>query len=357
MSDYLSRKIRLLSFVAIILVFFQHAINFTGYIAPDSVFYGTANINTIIQYIFGYGFPRIAVPLFFFLSGYLFYKNFVLSKLFGKYISRGRTLVIPYISWNILSILFVVVLQSIPLFSSYALSLFTGPLVYKSLSEYASIVINHGVAFPLWFLYDLILYTLIAPIIYTITKYGRLFTVVGLLILWFFPIPLPPLFALITRGACFYVLGAYLAIFPMSIFTKKSKQIALVSVILWLFILILKTSMAFISFTQFSISFIDSLSILMGLFALWYGYDFIAESKCMKRIEPLALFTFFLYASHEPLLELMKIFLFRNVGVTAFTQILGFIVIPLVTITICYVSARVLQRVWPFAYRLLTGGR
>ena len=43
---------------------------------------------------------QIAVPGFFMISAYLFYRNFQLNSLFSKWRSRSRTILRPYLLWN-----------------------------------------------------------------------------------------------------------------------------------------------------------------------------------------------------------------------------------------------------------------
>ena len=115
MNTYLSNKLKILSLIAIILVIFIH-----------SFIENTTN-NTLIsqstaflQYFISQGIARIAVPIFFIISGYLYflsYKN-TREKYMTKTKKRIRTLILPYLLISFLTLLcYTFVLD--PLFGSY----------------------------------------------------------------------------------------------------------------------------------------------------------------------------------------------------------------------------------------------
>ena len=355
MTDYLSRKIKIVSFIAILCVVFQHAINFTGYIDPSSTYVGQLHGNTLLQYIFGYGFARPAVALFFLLSGFLFFRNYTLGKTLSKFRSRFRSLFIPYVLWGALSILFIVFLQSTGGFSS----LYTGVVSEKSFGTYIQMIIHHGVAYQLWFLWDLMLYTLLAPIFYIVLRYSNVLFLIPLYILWMLQIPLPSVFSFLYRGGLFYLLGAYIAMYGVYIPKEKVKPIALVSIIFWMVMLAIKTSIAFGIFPSMylKLSQIDNMAIIMGISALWFGYDKIVSSKIMNVLFAATPFTFFLYASHEPLLEVLKQagVLFTGRSDVSLLFLYGASIIVVVSVTIG--CGTLLKRFVPKFYRLLTGGR
>ena len=355
MTDYLSRKIKIVSFFAILCVVFQHAINFTGYIDPSSTYIGQMQANTIFQYVFGYGFARPAVALFFLLSGFLFFRNYSLGKTLTKFGSRFRTLFIPYILWNAIGILVVLLAQSVGEFSS----LYTGVLSGKSLMEYIQIIINHGVSFQLWFLWDLMLYTLLAPLFYIVLRYSNILFLIPLYILWILQVPLPPVFAFAYRGGLFYLLGAYIAMYGVYIPKEKVKPIARLSFIFWITMLVIKTSIAFgmIPSEWMKLSQIDNMAIVMGIATIWFGYDKIASSKIVNVLLAATPFTFFLYASHEPFLEIVKQAGVRITGRSDASLLLlygaSIVLVSFVTMG----CGMLVKRFVPKFYSLLTGGR
>lgn len=64
-----------------------------------------------LKTFFSEGLCRVAVPAFFFISGYYFYKSFDkwnINIWFEKINKRIRTLLVPYILWNLISLLFAI---------------------------------------------------------------------------------------------------------------------------------------------------------------------------------------------------------------------------------------------------------
>ena len=55
-----------------------------------------------IENFWSVGIGQIAVPGFFLLSSYLFFRNFSREKLPGKWKSRFFSVVVPYVTWNFL---------------------------------------------------------------------------------------------------------------------------------------------------------------------------------------------------------------------------------------------------------------
>ena len=92
MDKYLSNKIKNISLILTFLVVILHAYNLEN--SEDVL-----SINSFIQNIISYGICTIAVPMFFLISGYLFFYKFdpTLQGLINKYKKRFKSLVIPFV--------------------------------------------------------------------------------------------------------------------------------------------------------------------------------------------------------------------------------------------------------------------
>ena len=109
-EENLSKRINSLRFLLIVFVVFIHnnpiTVNFSGgvetYIIPIYVKIIRELISNIIA--------RIAVPLFFLISSYLLYSKE--SKFIPVLKKKSRSILLPYIIWNILAIIFFYVAQS-----------------------------------------------------------------------------------------------------------------------------------------------------------------------------------------------------------------------------------------------------
>ena len=96
MTKYLSDKLTILYTILIIMVVYIHS----RYIEAEQ--YPLANF---LQILTGKGVCRIANSLFFCISGYLFARNTEdINSIWKKLKKRVRTLIIPYLLWNVIFI-------------------------------------------------------------------------------------------------------------------------------------------------------------------------------------------------------------------------------------------------------------
>ncbi len=113
-----SLRLNLLRFPLIVGVVFVHAYETTVGFSGGSVSIGLNQNNVISEFIrnlISQEIARIAVPIFFLMSGYLFFAGFVWSKenYLDKVKSRIKTLLIPFLFWNIATLLLIALGQSL----------------------------------------------------------------------------------------------------------------------------------------------------------------------------------------------------------------------------------------------------
>ena len=100
MTNYLSQKIKLISFFSIVMVVVLHSYNID--IKQNGVVLALPkDFNWFLQTFFSFGVTRIAVPIFFIISGFLFFKDAQneYPRFNQKILKRFKTLVIPYFFW------------------------------------------------------------------------------------------------------------------------------------------------------------------------------------------------------------------------------------------------------------------
>ncbi len=119
-----------------------------------------------IETFWSVGIGQIAVPGFFLLSSYLFFRNFELSKLAEKWKSRFFSVVIPYVVWNSLYYLGYVVATRLPMIEKIVGK---EPIPFN-LEEIMSAVLHYSYAPVFWYLFQLILLLILTPIIYGLVK-------------------------------------------------------------------------------------------------------------------------------------------------------------------------------------------
>lgn len=109
---------------------------------------------------------QIAVPGFFLLSSYLFFRNFAWNKLADKWKSRFFSIVIPYTVWNLLYYLGYVIATRLPMVERVVGK---DPIPF-TIEDTLRAVLHYGYAPIFWYLYQLIILLVLAPVIYAFVK-------------------------------------------------------------------------------------------------------------------------------------------------------------------------------------------
>ena len=174
----------------------------------------------------------IAVPLFYFISGFLFfYKTelFTSKVYFQKLRKRGKTLLIPYLFWNlVVVILFLLTQTFLSNLTSGRNLLITDYTWINWLKAFWNGNVpgdNYPINYPLWFIRDLMITVLFSPIIYYLVKSFKHYILVLLAIFWLFDIRLP-IDGFSTTAFFFFASGTYFSIFRKNFVTIFSSSIS-----------------------------------------------------------------------------------------------------------------------------------
>ncbi|MEN0045908.1 MAG: acyltransferase [Bacteroidota bacterium] len=400
MNAYLSRKLRVISFILIVMVVFLHAHNISG--KGDL-------LNYYVQNFISTGITKISVALFFVISGYLFFFNIKegnLQAFLTKIKSRSRTVLLPYLLWSLWGILLFFLLQSLPFSKSFFNS---DLLAEKSSLELLHIFFIKPLPYQLWFLRHLFVFALLSPLIYFLTKspiaglvsfalalgltlytlFGLQFSILKiaaivlalLSVLFYVPktsYPQLGILALVlilllkiveipendfihNRSIAYFCLGCYLGIHQQKWVKYNFSQFGMVATALWIALVawrIMGDSQDLINDKLWR-NFIQHFEYFVGIFALWSLYDFFQKGKenTQKALPTFLAFAFFLYVSHEPILTIIKKLGLKALGKGSLNQLLLYFAAPLITIGICIVVGILLKKITPKIYSVLTGGR
>ncbi|NLK23841.1 MAG: acyltransferase [Clostridiales bacterium] len=313
MNKYLSSKIKIISFICIIMVVFLHCYNFTdNFLLPQTTISEGLNIATFIEFFLCNGFTRIAVPIFFMISGYLFFLTYKLSieKYFYKVKSRFLSLMIPYLIWSIIGIGLCYLLKNIDIMPINDMK------TNYSDGGFFNVLYNPP-NFQFWFIKQLFIYTILSPIIYLLVKYKIPSCIYFALIFiaWFLDLPFGPI--IVCEALMFFSFGASLAVRDKSsiIMGKISKNKIIISLILWLVILCLKT-------------------VLAGIFT----QDFI-------------------YCFHEPLLDIVIQYTLVFLANSFAFNLVTYFIYPTCAILIAILLSSILLKYAPSLRNILTGNR
>ncbi|MCD8083598.1 MAG: acyltransferase, partial [Clostridiales bacterium] len=110
---------------------------------------------------------QIAVPGFFMISGYLFYRNFGAEEawrvtLAGKWRRRIRSLLVPYILWNFIYYVGYVIASRLP----WVCDVVGKGTIPFTIESAVDAVLHYTYNYVFWYLYQLILLTMLAPVLY-----------------------------------------------------------------------------------------------------------------------------------------------------------------------------------------------
>ena len=165
-----SRRIELLRFPLIVGVVFIHSYDINPAFAGAKI--GLAQMDFVTDFVrsvISLGVACTAVPLLFLISGYLFFASRPLTAVsfVAKLKSRSHTLLVPFLVWNIATLICLAIAQAAPatqvFFSgnSLAVDRFT-------FSDFFNAIWGIGrppISYQFWFIRDLMLLVLIAPCI------------------------------------------------------------------------------------------------------------------------------------------------------------------------------------------------
>ena len=167
----------------------------------------------VLKIVVGQTLVKVAMPTFFVISGYLFFTNVTewnTKTYLGKLQRRVKTLLIPYIVWNLLM---AVKLKSFSLNMFWAYWMEAGKQMDWLGNEQ---LMTAPANMPLWFLRDLMVVSVLTPIIYIcIREMG------GWLLVILTPLYLSGVYAFIpglsVYAIYFFALGAFLGIRKMNL--------------------------------------------------------------------------------------------------------------------------------------------
>lgn len=357
MNNYLSEKIRALSFFAMILVVFLHSYNAVVNFKTTTL-HTEDGINLFIQNLVTNGIARVAVPIFFLISGYLFFfrYDFTVVGILDKYRKRFKTLVIPYLFWSLFGLFLFFALQNIP----YAENFFRNePVKDFSGAKLVDTIFLNPIPYQLWFIKSLVALVLLSPLIYVLTRYLKGWWVLGAGLLWYFNFPYPAVLGFeFGLGVVFFSLGTFLALSNINYLQYYWPKAAIVALISWLALVLVQTILIPIVSLEIYIL-LQKTSSVVGVFAIWYFYDILFKGKSLAGKGYFSLFSlsFFIFAFHEPLLTIFKKGLIFMAGNTEFTSILVYFLAPIITILICMAVGTLLRQQASSFYQFITGGR
>ena len=177
-SRSVSSRLTVLRFPLIVLVVLFHSYTTSVDLAGGGIA-GSQQVNPISAFVrifISKGFGNLAVPLFFLVSGFLFFQKYDGSRaVYKEKLSRRvKTLLVPFLIWNFATYLVYFIGESIPATKVYFATKYWPPIRSFSALDYANAFFGFTVKFPMsyqfWFIRDLMVMVVFAPLIYLLLK-------------------------------------------------------------------------------------------------------------------------------------------------------------------------------------------
>uniref|UniRef100_UPI004057504A acyltransferase family protein n=1 Tax=Candidatus Electronema sp. TaxID=2698783 RepID=UPI004057504A len=351
-----SDRLAALRFPLIVGVVFIHAAGSgvglsTGTVGVERI----SSFSLFIQNFISQSAARTAVPLFFLMSGYFFFLDFSwTSSCFKEKIkSRTRTLVVPFLFWNLAMLVSIALIQQLPEAlvyfpdKKYIISSFTA-------YDYIDAVVGidrFSLVYQFWFIRDLIVLVVSSWLFYPFLRNIPTAFICCSFIFWFFSIW--PLTVPSGMAFFFFYAGACAASFNISLFTFDRIGVYLLP--LWISILLADTLTKGHSLNVY----VHYMGNIIGLPAVLYATSLALSSERVKNtLIRASKCSFFLFAVHEPLLTAVKKITYRAVSPSSDAAVLLlYFAIPLFVIFLAVFLHTCMDFLFPRTLKIISGGR
>ena len=311
----------------------------------------------LLQHVISNELARIAVPLFYFFSGFLFfYRSDFSLKTYGQKLRRRvRTLLVPYVFWNIVVFLLMLCSQ---LFLSSMASGRNKPIADYGWLDWPNLFWAHSNGSPVcaqfWFLRDLMVVIVFTPLLYCLIRYCNAFGVLFLGVLWLFDlwITLP---GLSIAAFFFFTLGAWFGVKGLD-FTASFRPVRWYAAFICLFTVVLNTCLWYGSRSDDAL--IRKIGIVVGLVAVVAWTACGIKRNVLHANALLAGSSFFVYACHGMAVGFVaRYWVILLSPVNEWIMVAGYILSPLIVVGIAVGLYAMLHRYLPAFTALITGGR
>jgi peptidoglycan/LPS O-acetylase OafA/YrhL len=361
-SKDLSQAIERLRFPLAVAVVFIHAAEMTIWLPGGASSRESSGQNwpTFLIQFFSEVLARIAVPAFFMISGFLLCASHPAGggAWWSKIKSRIKSLLVPFLFWNFLVLLLYAGGQAFGPTKRFFSGRFL-PVGQATFRDYANALLGFEgmpINAPLWFVRDLFLLVLIAPVLVFLVRRWAAPVLLGLLGLWLGLFPVAWRLPLISAEAIlFFTVGVALAYRAPSLQLPRTPVTRLIP----LGYLVLGLIEAFVvTFGSGPPPLLHQLNIVVGVGAVFIVADHLGGSspvaQAVSRLAPTA---FFMFAAHAPLLGLFRKLMFiaihpENPWVKFFWL---YCMAGWLTVLGCVGFFLMLVRFWPSFLRLSSG--
>lgn len=342
-----SARLDALRFPLIVLVIYIHARAATLTLKSTNAGLDPAALARIV---IGDGVARTAVPLFFVLSGYFLFlgQSGWSWPVFGKKLKRRvRTLLVPYVFWNVLLFVVLSVAQVTTLRVFFNTDGILANMDFTTQMRWVLGFQRYPIAYQFWFLRDLIVLVLITPVLFFVARQAwSLMIFTGVLgALWItniWPIEIPAIEALL-----FFFIGLSAGLHRRSLLSVPP-LVPLVAIYAAL--------MATVIAVQETI-FADAAQRVLVATGILVALAIVRAlpERSMRSVAALAGASFFVFAVHEPLTTTLLKLSFHFLPDAPLISLIIYLIVPIIVVGISLAAYALSVRLAPAFTRGVTG--
>lgn len=353
-SKMLSQMITRLRLPLTVLVIFVH----TDVAAFDD------KSNILLSYCYNYiadivsFVASLAVPSFFVISGYLFFRNIeVLSSsiIISKFRSRFHSLVVPFMFWNLIVLVWTLFIDFYKHRDTLTTSFFL-----DNYNLYNIFVSSKDSGTPIymimWYVRDLIALTLLSPLFYYAIKYFKVFFVAFVMFLFVYDGGYVSWLGYLSIA--FFSLGAYVGIKKVNVIAIFSNKCIMASYSIVLFIGLMLYPLQLLP-----VECVRILKVLSVVYIFYVAYIFVKRGTKICQMASSA--SFFIYCTHilQPAnkitIHAFSTFALSNtIGMIPYIGgILAYFLSPFCTYALCLALYVLLLRLFPKFVGVISGSR
>lgn len=321
----------------------------------------------------------IAVPSFFVISGYFFFlkvKEWNLTVYKEKLKSRFKTLLIPYVLWNAISL-------SAPIVWHLSLA-WHNPQHLTDINNYLSGIdwihwvwdshlapitgkevnwlgifhqMTYPINVPMWYIRDLMVMVLLSPAVYWLVKHLRYYYLLVLLTLSLIGL-WPDIHGFRDTAALYFSIGAYCGINKINML-QLVRRIEIPNYLLTLFLLVVRCSPLY-GFKFFDVVGLGTFFILSCMISVFCLSSRLMAADKIHLNKKLTESVFFVYATHTVFFIGLydRFFINRFFNIDNIPLAIGFfLTTPWVKIALCLCIYWLMKRYLPKVLNVLTGSR
>lgn len=295
---------------------------------------------------------QIAVPIFFLISGYLFYNE---TKSYLQILQkRTKTVIIPYFIWNGITFLVMIFTKILGIYihqkpiSGFLEYITPINIIKYFIGNFDNSFTWQPIDSPLWFIRDLYIMFLLYPILYYILQRFRITSISIISIIYIFNLWNGiPCFQIQTLY--FFSLGIYLRMYNIDLLKQIGHY---------------KTLIINLSIISFILRYLSGNRIFMPTFIMTfscitiYTISKLKQKDFFKRIQSMKKYSFFIFAVHIIIVERLWGILYHPFfSRLELIHCLSYIINPIFILIICLVLYNLLEKICPRILSMITGSR